>query len=165
MPKRQTIIIVFALAAVIYGLYNVLFTQSFKPNIKKQDIETKISVKFVTELSKKMAKGGFSKIGEYILSRAATDWGKDIFLAYNLPTQHKADSDIADADAKAFNLSYSGYLETHNMRLAIINGREYEEGEELKEKGFVVRRILPTRIMIGEKGKKKKFSVQLEEIQ
>jgi len=165
MPKRQTIVIILAAMAVIYGLYNVFLTPSIDPDLKDTDGKTEISVKFATDLRKNMSKGGFSQNGVHILSRTSTDWAKDVFLTYRLPAQHKAESDQADAAAKPFNLSYSGYLETHNKRLAIINGREYEEGEELEEKGYVVRRILPARIMIGEKGKKKKFSVELEEIE
>lgn len=164
MPKRQTIVLLVAAIAVIYGLYQVLFTRPFRPAPKIKDSQTKISAQFATDLYKKMAKGGLSKTGEYILSRASTDWGKDVFLAYNLPLSDKADNDLTESDARVFNLNYSGYLETQNMRLAIINGREYEEGEELEEKGLIVRRISPTRIMIGEKGKKKKFSVQLAEL-
>ncbi|WP_045222676.1 hypothetical protein [Desulfonatronum thioautotrophicum] len=36
---------------------------------------------------------------------------------------------------------YEGFLETDGLRLALINGRAYAEGEQLKESGYVLLRI------------------------
>jgi hypothetical protein len=160
---RQTIVVAFAAVALLYGLFNFPFMPKFKSNLKNIGKQMNLTVEFAADLQKKMSKGGFSPTGEYILSKASSDWKRDIFLKSRLPTQDKLEREIADIATLQESLSYTGFLETQNTRLAIINGREYEEGEKLDENEYVVLRILPDQIMIGEKGKAKKFRVGLTE--
>ena len=47
---------------------------------------------------------------------------------------------------------YSGYLGTERKRMAIINGIEYAEGENLDVKGYVLKSVSPTRVVIENRG-------------
>ena len=48
--------------------------------------------------------------------------------------------------------------------IAILNGLEYEEGEELEKSGFIIRKIFPEQVIIEIKGKQKEIAIPLEEI-
>ena len=49
--------------------------------------------------------------------------------------------------------------------MAIINGTEYEAGEELEKGGFTIGNIYPNRVIIVLRGGKVKHSIPLEETQ
>ena len=65
-----------------------------------------------------------------------------------------------------FSFTYSGYLEMVGVRIAIINGMEYETGDEIVGGPYVLRGIYPNRVVIGIKGvdgEKGKITVPIEE--
>jgi len=75
-------------------------------------------------------------------------------------------SEIAEQverSAPEAGFTYSGYLEIGDRRLAIINGIEYETGDELAMGGYIVRGIYPNRVVIEVKWRKEKIIVPLEE--
>ncbi len=51
------------------------------------------------------------------------------------------------------SFEYKGFVISGGKRFAIINGREYGEGDELKEKGFRVWSILKDKVVIKGPGK------------
>jgi hypothetical protein len=46
-----------------------------------------------------------------------------------------------------------------DTRLAIINGMEYEAGDQLEPGGFIIRRILPNHVEVVPPGKNKKTMI------
>ena len=63
-------------------------------------------------------------------------------------------------------IRYTGYVEMGNVRLAIINGNEYETGDRLEQGGYIVKSISPTRVMlVTTDGSKISFVVPMQEIQ
>ena len=58
---------------------------------------------------------------------------------------------------------YTGYLEVGRKRMAIINGMEYREGEALDIKGFVLKSVSPTKVVIENRGIGATLNVPLQE--
>ena len=52
-------------------------------------------------------------------------------------------------------VQYTGFLQMGDTRLAIINGMEYEAGDQLEPGGFIIRRILPNHVVVAPPGKNK----------
>jgi hypothetical protein len=48
----------------------------------------------------------------------------------------------------AVKIIYSGYVDTGRKQLAIINGWEYEAGDELDIEGYVLKSVTPSRVLI-----------------
>ncbi|MCX7634225.1 MAG: hypothetical protein N2Z74_00585, partial [Syntrophales bacterium] len=46
------------------------------------------------------------------------------------------------------DFTYTGYIEADKVKVAVINGVEYREGEELDVKGFFVKNIGKGRVLI-----------------
>jgi hypothetical protein len=47
------------------------------------------------------------------------------------------------------SLVYSGYIETPQRRVAIINGIEYVAGDQLDQSVYTVRHIAPTQVVLA----------------
>ena len=120
---------------------------------------------FITTLAAGMGKDTSKNLLPLIFSRAEKEWTRDPFLdetSYKSWTQAKVPIKEAVAAPK-IEFVYTGYLEVNKKRIAIINGVEYTEGEELDIKGFVLKGVSPTRVVIENHGTKALLNVPLQE--
>ena len=167
MEKREKIIVVFAALALLYGVYIVFFEP--KPQEQtfasaKKDLDTLNS--FITKVAT-ATKEGLSEKDSYILQRAENQWRRDPFVRMRKPTQAEAQAQkIPGLTGPKFAILYTGYLEMGTMRLAIINGNEYQTGDRLDQGDYIVRSISPTQVVVATTdGSKNLFMVPLQEIQ
>nr|HPQ51529.1 hypothetical protein [Alphaproteobacteria bacterium] len=58
---------------------------------------------------------------------------------------------------------YSGYVDTGKSKLAVLNGIEYRIGEELKEEGFVLKKIMSSKVVIFDKRAGNNLEIPLQE--
>ena len=110
-----------------------------------------------------MTKDGLSEIDAYIIENISAKWTKDPLLSTRRDNKYfTASSEIPEI---LKGITYSGYLQMGRRHLAIINGTEYETGEELEKEGFTVGKIYPNRVIIVLRGGEVKHSIPLEEAQ
>lgn len=140
-------------AAVLYGAYSFLFSGS-SVNKKKLAGQGQVPVnEFVTDLIKRILKSDTTATDQLILERSAAKWKKDPFLAMKKREITEAETEkqqkiITREDLiGAFN--YAGYMEMGKIRLAIINGMEYQAGDTLAIKGAVLQKISPKEVHIS----------------
>ena len=115
---------------------------------------------FITNIAA-MTKDGLSEIDAYIIENISAKWTKDPLL--NTRKDNKYFSASSELPEVLKEITYNGYLQMGNRYLAIINGTEYETGEELEKGGFTVGNIYPNRVIIVLRGGKVKHSIPLEE--
>ncbi|MBU4288856.1 MAG: hypothetical protein KKI12_11890, partial [Proteobacteria bacterium] len=99
----------------------------------------------------------------FLIKRAEASWKRDPFLSPGVPVKFTSDSELSELSDQGLDFTYSGYLETADKKLAIINNMEYKVGEMLAEGGFVVRSISANRVEIGVVGGKNTIILPLEE--
>jgi hypothetical protein len=46
------------------------------------------------------------------------------------------------------SIVYSGYVDTGQKKMAIINGWEYEAGQPLDVEGYLLKKVTPSRVLI-----------------
>jgi len=144
MNKREKVIVTIAIIALLYGIWNYLFEHK-KTNIslKKVNIESlkrsAFSIATKTNISNQ----------EMIIYDLIQKGVRDPFLYL---TSKKSDKDEQRASSK-ISFEYKGFVVSGDKRVAIINGRDYCEGDELKEKGFKVWTILEDKVVIKGPGK------------
>ena len=160
MSKREKIILAFVLIAVMYGGYQFLFPPPSKTTSVKTENEIKMANKLVKDMTTQIIKINTPGPENYIISKAETKWVKDPFYKKKFPV--KKTEDISSA-RQGISFTYSGYIEMEEKKIAIINGMEYQTGEELKTGGWIVLSIYPTRVVIGIKGKQNKRIIHLVE--
>lgn len=148
--------------SLVYGVY-VFFLEgpAERPHAEttsKLDTFTQ----FITNIAA-MTKDGLSEIDAYIIENISAKWTKDPLL--NTRKDNKYFSASSEIPEVLKGITYSGYLQMGSRHLAIINGTEYETGEELEKGGVTVGNIYPNRVIIVLRGGKVKHSIPLEETQ
>ena len=149
MAKRERIILIVMGLVVLYGIYSLFFSSPPKSaNVKLKKSTGEIN-KFVTDMEN-ILKDDFSEQHRYILSEARAEWPKDPFWVTKVPA--KTDIVVENTQkttASEEEFAYTGYLKMGERKLAIINGLEYERGNQLEREGHIVKEIDPLRVVIG----------------
>ena len=167
MSKREKIIILMTLLAVIYGAYNFLFSSSPSSNLQIKIKGTEELNNFVTNLSQDIRKEGLTAADSEVLNRIVAEWKTDPMIRSTVPLRReleikKEDALVMDV-SEDINLVYSGYLSLGDLNLAIINDMEYQAGEELEQGGYVVEQIYPEKAILRVIGTRRNIVLPLEE--
>ena len=154
LGKRQMIILGVMAIVILYAAFDFLAPKKKipRPDMAQKTAELKT---FVTDLTAGLGKDSSKNLGTLIFSRAEREWTQDPFLdsrAYKSWTQVKVTAKEAGTAAPKIEFIYSGYLEVDGKRMAIINGMEYREGEDLDTKGYVLKSVSPSSVVIENRG-------------
>jgi hypothetical protein len=155
MKKREKMILAFMLVALLYAAYS-LFSGPSTPESKNTNVAAEKELANVktlsTQLSEDLKKEALTDTERYILDRAEIEWGKDPFLQQKLSATPEGTK--GPAGAKPGDFAYSGFVEVGKKRLAIINGMEYQVGEQLESGGYIVKSIEPEQVLLEDTGKR-----------
>lgn len=120
--------------------------------------------RFVADMATALRSAELSENDTFVLARAAMEWTKDPFLASGLQVTTEAPIDREKALVKDINFAYSGYIDMGDLKLAIINGLEYELGEALEGGRYIIKGISPVRVVIGVSGGTQEIILPLVEM-
>jgi len=167
--NREKIIVVMALLALVYGAYEVFFHSASKPPTFQSSSQGKSLDNlnaFITKVAE-AAQEGLSETDAYIIKRAEAQWIQDPLIRIRKPQKVEVKpEDVVTTAGPELEIAYTGYIEMGSMRLAIINGHEYEAGDRLEQGDYIVRSISPTQVEIVTSDKNKnRFIVPLQELQ
>jgi len=145
MSKREKIIVGLMAAAILYGGYNFLFSGSGGGK-KKSYGKPQVAVnEFVADLIKRIQGADNTRTDAEILSKASAQWQKDPFLVVknseDAEEEGPQELEILDRGELIGSFNYSGYMEMGKNKLAIINGMEYQEGDQLNIQGTALKTI------------------------
>jgi len=163
MSKREQIILGFVVLLVLYAGYNYLGTSEKHPQIKTEEKLTELK-NLMTNVIIQVSKAALSDTETFLIKGAEAKWKKDPFLSAGAPVKFESDSEVSELSAQGLSFTYSGYLETSDKKVAIINGMEYEAGEMLAEGEFVLMSISSNQVEIGMIGGKNTIILPLEEV-
>jgi hypothetical protein len=160
--KREKIILGIMAIVILYAAFDYLAPQKTNHGLdttqKKAELNT-----FVTDLTANLGKDTSKNLGVLIFSRAEKEWTRDPFLDGKASkSRAEAKAPVKDTVPK-IEFVYAGYLEVDRKRMAIINGEEYREGEALDTKGFILKTVSPTRVVIENRATRKLLNVPLQE--
>ena len=172
MSKREIIIVFAALVAIMYAVYSLTTSSSSNQITNNTDIKKTGAVKFIANLSEILGKNTLDKTNIYIIARAEAEWEKDPFLKTELTKKSEVPKQPVPVEEvpkqtvpveEKLSLTYSGYLEMGDKKLAIINDVEYETNDELELVGYIVEKIEPLRVIISDKERQRKIIVPIEQ--
>jgi hypothetical protein len=159
MTKREKMIVFLMVISLAYGFYVFFLERPAQRPHAESTSKLDTFNTFITNIAA-MTKDGLSEIDAYIIENIGAKWTKDPLLK----TRIEPGSTPIPPDLEG--ITYNGYLQMGSRHLAIINGTEYETGEELEKKeGFTVGTIYPNRVIIVLRGGNVKHSIPLEEAQ
>ena len=150
---------------VVFGIYNFLFSSS----AKKKPVVTVAGVaetnKFIADVANSL-NDDFTETNMYIIRLAMSEWSQDPFWHKEPQPETKADVVIVESRKETKvqeSRFYTGYLEMGQQKLAIINGAEYELGDELGRGGPVIKSIDPKQVIIALPGTADEIILPLKE--
>ena len=166
MSKREKIILIIMALTIVYGFYALFLENPTPVGNKLASSGNKLDEfnKFITNVAA-LTKGGLSEEDAYIIERIPVKWTKDPLLNTRQSFAFKPDEEAKEAAVEKLGITYTGYLKMGNKSLAIIDGLEYEIGDELPESGHTIEKIDANKVVIVTRGGRKKITVPLEETQ
>ena len=144
MNKREKIIVAMAIIALLYGIWNYLFEHK-----KKNFSLTKVNMESLKRSSLAIANKTNLSNQERVIYALIEKNIHDPFMYFQ---SKKINRDTQKINPK-ISFEYKGFVVSGDKRIAIINGRDYCEGDELKERGFRVWTILEDKVIIKGPGK------------
>lgn len=159
MSKREKIILIITAVVAVVAVYLLFFDSGSKIENVTTDSSMNIDElqKFVNEMSDRVNKENLSDKDAYVIEMATSLWGSDPFSDIEMP-----DETAQKATTEEIKMTYSGYVQIGQKLMAVINGTEYQAGEELSQPGYVVDQITPEKVVI-KVGNRKTISLPLEE--
>jgi type II secretory pathway component PulC len=156
MAKREKIIIGLMILALLYGVLDFFVSSSPKEGSQVPESKLAETRDLAARIADNVQKESLTGAEKLILERAGAEWTQDPFLGRPLVA---ANVPAKTAENEALRFVYTGFIEAGNKRLAIINGMEYQAGEELESGAFVVRSISQASVMLENAGRGESLEV------
>jgi hypothetical protein len=167
LGKREKIILAVMAILILYAAFDFL-APKMKGEAEDTTRKTAELNSFAADIAAGAGKDLAKNLGPLIFSRAEKEWTQDPFLdarIFRLRTEAKAPPKETPAAAAAPKIEfvYTGYLEVGGKRMAIINGVEYRESEDLDIKGYVLNAVSPTRVVVENRATGTLLNIPLQE--
>jgi hypothetical protein len=161
LNKRQIIIIIIAVMALLYGAYALLTGGKEQKDTKKNDPVEKNN--YIGSITGDLMKNPLKLADAYIIGRAEADWGKNPFWEKGSYREWANRDNTKTSDDPASKIIYSGYVDVGKKKLAVINGLEYSVGEQLEVNGYVLKKITAAKVFISNKKTGSKLEIVIQE--
>jgi hypothetical protein len=150
MNSREKIIVGLAVLALGYGAVELLLPRANVASVLKQQGMEQLNA-FITKVAD-ATRSGTAETSSILIQKAEAAWKQNPFMEIQKVKAAEPAATRPKETAKRLDLAYSGFIELGSKRLAIINGQEYETGDQLNPGGFTIKSILPTRVTIVSAG-------------
>ena len=162
MPsRRELILLCLALITLLAGGYILYFDTDEVQTTARPDARTQEAKSFSSTASARLAKlknNGPRKALQRILNE---QWTHDPFI--RIPNPQEQTDPATDAAVPA--MEYTGFIEMGDVKIAIINGKEYEQGDVLETAGLQVQSISRQRVLIRVPSRKQPLTVPFSDIE
>lgn len=150
--------------AVAYGTYSLFFAPADQPPAQGSKEKMTDLKNFVVDAATSLSSEAVSAADKYIIEQAGKAWPGSPFLqSGSLLTSQPYKARKAEVTHESVQMAYTGFLQIGDSLLAIVNGKEYETGEQLREAGYYVKNISPQRVVIGIENNSKTIILPLDE--
>lgn len=157
MTTREKIIVGLMCLTILYGAFELFGNKSNKSNKSNKIVKSTNPAKelkdFAESVTKKLIDEKVSDEYRYLITQAANEWNKDPFIHSITPLRKQlllpSMPQKPTGDSLTQNYIYTGYLKLGSKKLAVINGREYAEGESFNTKGLYIKYIYPNKVVIA----------------
>ena len=149
MANREKIIVLVMIIVVAYGGYSYFSDTGGKAIVESSKQNIAELKKFVVDAATSLSNEYISAADKYIIDQAEKVWPQDPFLQTGALLTSEPFEARAEVTVQTVQISYTGFLQTPDTLMAIVNGTEYETGDQLSETGYYVKNILPSKIVLG----------------
>lgn len=160
MSKREKIIVVIMVITVLYGVYVFFIASPGKkkkpaaataPSVVSKTVKIRAAGggtdRLVNEIKTVLQEDETLRTEKYVAVRAEEAWSRDPFSASDMEIA-SLDKEESSMRAEEIKLVYSGYVEIGGEAVAIVNGIDYQVGDELESRGYKVTSITPASLTV-----------------
>ncbi|MBN1363960.1 MAG: hypothetical protein JW976_04055 [Syntrophaceae bacterium] len=151
LKKREIFLVAVAAIFVLYAVYVYLIADRQKGKKVEPSKESVKIEQVISGLTDELNKNKLSDFDNHVIRLAHVNWGATPFLKRNLYRLWLAKDGKGAEGINAVKIVYSGYVDSGKNIMAILNNIEYRIGEELMEKGYVLKGITPSKVTIFDK--------------
>jgi hypothetical protein len=160
LGKREIFILAVMALFILYAVY-VYIIADHLPGKKIETSRESVKIDtFIGGIKDEFNKNKLSDFDSYVTINASREWGKNPFLKKDLYRTWLAKDAVGTTAVK---MIYSGYVDSGKNKMAIINGLEYINGEQLKEEGYILRQIMPSKVIIFDKRTGNSLEIPIQE--
>jgi hypothetical protein len=163
MANREKIILVVMVLVIAYGGYTYFSNSDNDAGINNSKENLSELKKFVIGAATNLSQDYISAADKYIIEQAEKVWPQDPFLQVGKRLTSEPFEARAEVTVQTVQISYTGFLQTSDTLIAIVNGTEYGTGDQLDETGYYVKKILPTKIVLGAENNPDTITLPLDE--
>lgn len=143
ISNREKVILGITAVAAIWAGSNFLLSGGGKAPTETKD---EITQEAVVEAAQSLALNSLTETEQAIWEKAETAWPADPFLKNSI-TLAKNEQTVTVFGGGQF--IFSGYIETGDVKLAIVNGDEYAPGDRIAGTSFWVRSISQHQVLLA----------------
>jgi len=163
LKKREIIILVIAALFVLYAGYEYLIAGPANKKIITNAGSDSVDINnSITGITKDLGKDKITDFDAYVVKRMEADWGKNPFWKKDMYKAWVNKEGLAKGGILD-KIIYSGYVDSGKIKLAVINGFEYRIEEQLEIEGYVLKQIMPSKVIIFNKNTGNKEEIPLQE--
>lgn len=170
LNKRQILILVVMLLAVLYGAYEFFSTGRKGRAVVNTAKKAADLNAFIGDITVSLTKDTPSPVDAYMIKRAEAGWFRDPFYEPKNDREEAIAKEAAHAQqvqaaatALKGQFNYTGYVDMGRKKIAVVNGNEYVTGDALDVDGYVLNGIYPTKIVIYNKVTRLTIDIPLQE--
>lgn len=163
MAKREKIILLVMIIVIAFGGYTYFFSSKTKTIIDDSNQNLSDLKNFVIGAATNLSNETITAADRYIIDQAEKVWPQDPFLKTGSLLTSEPFKASAEVTVQTVQISYTGFLQTSDALIAIVNGTEYETGDQLNESGYYVKKILPSKIVLGIENNPDTITLPLDE--
>jgi hypothetical protein len=167
LSKREKLIVSLVGVTALLALFVLLLPAKGTGTAAPLEKQAAALNDFSAQIALKVAQNGISNFEAAAIERVVRPWQADPFI--DLPSQYSdAERDLtnpaAGETAEAAELTYSGYMQMGQRKLAIINGLEYEVGEHLADyPSMALQNISSSQVVFVQTDKRGDIVLHIEE--
>lgn len=151
LTGREKVILVLMAVAIGYAVVTFLIDRGPKGAAKNAP-PVSVNVAAITNNVKSvLGDAASAETDTYIIASAAAEWLSDPFYVGRTSYGAKVD------------LRYTGYVEYAGRKVAVVNGVDYQTGDELEMGGYIVKRITPSEVVIKDRGQLGEITIPFQE--
>lgn len=161
MGKREKVLIALMALAIGYGGFELFYSPAARGPEIKDTVEVEAARELARSVNKTLQEADLDQDQQYVLEAASSAWSKNPFYVWPVPEDTREEA-LPEEEREV--MIYSGYLEMGRVRLAVINGLEYQVGEELAGGRFVVTRITPSNVTVQSRKSQLELTIPYEDV-
>ena len=155
LTRREQVILVLMAIAIGYAIVTLMMDRGSGGEGAGGNVSTvPVNVAAITNnFNAVLGDAASAEADAYIIASAAAEWQNDPFYVGRR-------SSLSDMKV---DLQYTGYIEYAGRKVAVVNGVDYQTGDELEMGGYVVKRITPSEVVIKDKGHLGEMTIPFQE--